>query len=264
MPTKPVSPPPEADPNYDPFAIFHATRSPIHPGFMREAVRTLLRALPSDPDEPAAWAERRLKSALIGLAALNPRDAIEVMLAVQALAAYYAAAACWRVGMNHHLPNGDSTRHLSAAAGAARTFDTLLKALERRQAKPLVVPLGRPQAHDWPEDPTELTPPEWDDRCQEGIEAPSPPADIVWTEADLTLADDLRDQDDAPDLDAGPIEGVRPDGSIIMPENPTPRQAAYIARRLGRTYRREFQAYQRLGLRRLPKIRGIRPGDLIP
>ena len=87
-----------------------------------------------------------MHSALLGLAALHPRDEIEVMLGVQAIAAYHAAAACWRIGINHHRPNGDSTRHITTAASRARTFDALLRALERRQAKPLCCPVGRPAA----------------------------------------------------------------------------------------------------------------------
>ena len=88
-------------------------------------------------------------SALLGLSALHPRDEIEVMLGVQAMSAYHAAAACWRIGMNHHLPNGDSTRHITTAASAARVFDSLLRAIERRQAKPLGIPIGRPAAQTW-------------------------------------------------------------------------------------------------------------------
>ena len=73
------------------------------------------------------------------------------MLGVQALCAYHAAAACWHQGMNHSYPRGSGLRQFSAAASAARTFDTLLKALERRQAKPLSVPVGRPAPRAWPE-----------------------------------------------------------------------------------------------------------------
>jgi hypothetical protein len=107
---------------------------------MREAVRTLLRTLPLDDDEPRHAATRRMFAALSALSTLRPRDKIELMLGVQALAAYHAAAALWRLGMNLKHPRGDGTRHFTTAATTARTFDTLLKAIERRQAKPLAPP----------------------------------------------------------------------------------------------------------------------------
>ena len=139
---------PATTPQYDPGAIFQAD-GPINPSIVHEAVRTLMRALPlDDEDEPRAWGFRRMESALTALSALRPRDEIEIMLGVQALSAYHAAAACWRIGMNLRKPHGDSTRHFSAAASAARTFDTLLKALERRQAKALPV-AGRPAPRAW-------------------------------------------------------------------------------------------------------------------
>ncbi|HEX2941840.1 MAG TPA: hypothetical protein VHO91_12400, partial [Rhodopila sp.] len=184
---------PEPDPDYDPHAIFDQN-GPLPPVFMREAIRTLMRAMPIDPEEPEAQATRRMYCALLGLAALNPRDEIEVMLAVQALAAYHAAAAGWRLGMNHHLPNGDSTRHVSMAATAARTFDTMLKALERRQAKPLAVPVGRPAAKCWPKDNPAATLANWAVLCRED-EAPPPDPAVIWTPEKLAAAARLREQE---------------------------------------------------------------------
>jgi hypothetical protein len=66
------------------------------------------------------------------------------MLGVPALSAYHAASACWRPGMNIRQPNGDSARHIATAISAASGLDPMLKALERRQAKPLSIPAGRP------------------------------------------------------------------------------------------------------------------------
>ena len=51
---------------------------------------------------------------------------------------------------------------------------------------------------------------------------------------------------------------------MIMPEDPTPQQAAYIGRRLGLMYKREFHETQRQGSNKIPKLRPIRPGDRIP
>ena len=261
MPSKPIA---EPDPDYDPQAIFRPD-GPFHPAFMCEAVRTMMRALPLDPDESPASANRRMYAAMLAVAAMHPRDEIEVMLSVQAVAAYHAAASGWRLGMNHHQPHGDSTRHASTAASAIRTFDTLLKALERRQAKPLAVPAGRPANRHWPDEDPSLVIDEWARRCEEK------PAEadrkVVWTPQALAVAAEQREQEDrqAADLDRDEdIEGILPDGGMIMPEHPTPQQETYIARRLGLAYRREYEENKRQGVRDKPKLRVLRPGDVVP
>ena len=260
---------PTADPEtpYNPTAIFDLN-GPLNPSFMHEAVRTLLRALPLDPTEPQALADRRMDSALLALAALHPRDEIEVMLGTQALSAYHAAAACWRIGMNHHRPNGDSTRHVTAAASAARTFDTLLKALERRQAKPLSVPVGRPAPQTWPaRDPGRFIR-ALADRCAPAQDADGPAPAADWTSEALAITDEICEQDrieaENHGLDIANTDGILPGGGMIMPEDPTPQQAAYIARRIGLGHKREYHESLRQGLRIIPKIRPLRTGDRVP
>ncbi|MDR3529975.1 MAG: hypothetical protein P4L90_05390 [Rhodopila sp.] len=263
----------EPAPPYDRDAIFHED-GPLEPGFMNEAIRTLMRTMPLDSTEPRGWAYRRMHSAMRALSALHPRDEIEVMLGVQALSAYHAAAACWRIGMNLRRPNGDSTRHITTAASAARTFDSLLKAMERRQAKPLSVPVGRPPSRAWPEPDPASAVLEWEERCRRGEDDPEPerrpePAlPVAWTQEDLAVADERREREriekENEGLDIANTEGILPGGGMIMPEDPTPQQAAYIGRRLGLMYKREYEADLRKGIKRIPKIRPIRPGDLIP
>jgi hypothetical protein len=268
-------------PTYDRTAIFHED-GPFDPHFMAEAVRTLMRTLPLDPDEPQGWQDRRMHSALLGLSALHPRDEIEVMFGVQAMAAYHSAAACFRLGMNHHRPNGDSTRHVTAACSAARTFDTMIRALERRQAKPLAIPLGRPAARIWNgPHPTPVIQ-AWSDRClrdPNGPEQPKPeqpkpeqpkpeqPA-IVWTAEAIAATEAMMDREriekENAGLDIANTEGILPSGGMILPDEPTPQQTAYMGRRLALMYRREYAERQRKGIKGYPKIRGIHPGDLIP
>ena len=104
---------------YDRDALFHPNGT-FNPSFICEAVRAIMRTLPIDPKEPKAWADRRMNSALLGLSALHPRDEIEVMLGVQAMSAYHAAAACFRIGMNLiGGPNGHSTRLMHYDEGSA-------------------------------------------------------------------------------------------------------------------------------------------------
>ena len=262
-----------ADTFYDPNAIFHED-GPLDPMFIADAVQALMRALPLDTMEPEAAQRRRLNSALLALAATNPRDPVEVMLAVQAIAAFHAACACWRIGMNLRHPRGDSTRHISAAATAARTFDTMLRAIERRQAKPLSVPVGRPAPRVWPRnaDPTFLDGVARRIQCDD--EAPvreplrRPPNPATWTPEALKIARQMRDQErsevESAGLDLAAVEGMLPGGGIIMPEYPTPAQEKYIARRLGLMYKREYAENLRLGIKAYPKIRPLRTGDLVP
>jgi hypothetical protein len=273
---------------YDPSAIFH-DNGPIEPIFIGESVRALMRAMPlANPAEPRGLAYRRMYTAMRALAALHPRDEIEVMLGVQAVAAYHAAAACWYIGMNLRQPSGDSTRHITTAASAARTFDTLLKALERRQAKSLTVPPGRPAAHEWSKPDVPAFMARIEARCRdEEYQTPGPPGpghrahddqaspaghdrrddQIAWTSDDLAVADAIaeceRIKDENQGLDLAATEGILPGGGMIMPQNPTQAQAAYIARRLGLSYKREYAENLRQGIRKYPRIRPLRTGDLI-
>jgi hypothetical protein len=258
--------PPDSEPAqpYNPYAIFDED-GPIHPSFMREAVRTLMRTMPLDPVEPPAWAHRRMHSAMLALAALHPRDEIEIMLGVQALCAFHAAAVGWYLGMNQTQPPGSGLRHIAAAASAARTFDTLLRALERRQAKPLSVPPGRPAPRCWPALDTRAFMADWEQRCA-GEPADDPV--IEWTPEAIAVAEEMLTQDriaaENEGLDLANTEGILPGGGMIMPEDPTPQQLAYLARRNALRLKREYAENRRRGINTLPKIRPIRPGDFIP
>jgi hypothetical protein len=259
MPTEATTQP------YDRDAIFDQN-GPINPIFMDEAIRALLRALPIDPEEPEDWTNRRMVTALTGLSAMHPRDEIEVMLGVQSLCAYHAAAACWHLGMNHQHPRGSGLRHFSAAASAARTFDTLLKALERRQAKPLAVPPGRPPAQIWhTKDPAEMLH-ALENRCRGEATDPTPVPAITWTNQACASTAELIDRErieaENEGLDIANTEGILPGGGMIMPEDPTPQQEAYLARRLVLSLKRERAENERNGIYTMPKLRPSRPGDL--
>jgi hypothetical protein len=237
---------------------------------MQEAVRTLLRALPLEPDEPSPWHHRRQITTLMGLAALHPRDEIELLLGIQALCAHHAAAVCWHLGMNQAQPAGSGLRHFTAAASAARTFDTLLRALERRQAKPLAIPVGRPAPRAWPALNVAAAVADWQQRCtgEPRDEATNGPSATVWTPEALAVAEAALAQDrfeaENEGLDLANTEGILPGGGMVVPENPTPQQRAYLARRYGLMLKRAYAENRRKGITTLPKIRPIRPGDVIP
>jgi hypothetical protein len=262
--------PVEDDPAYNPLAIFDPD-SPINPHFMDEAVRTLMRALPLDPEEPEAWRHRRMHCALIGLAGLHPRDEIEVMLAVQALCAYHAAGTAWYLGMNQRRPCGDNVRHVSAANASARTFDTLLRALERRQARPLTPPPGRPPPQAWPPANSTAVMQATEARVNQAGAAADPCIEVVWNQRQVEIAEQVVQQAQTDweneGLDLANTEGILPGGGMIMPEFPTPQQEAYMGRRLVLAMQRDYQTNLKNGLTGAaarPKIRLLRIGDLIP
>ena len=266
-----ASPPPV--PPYDRDAIY-SPNGPFNPWFMRESIRTMFRTLPLDPKEPRGYQDRRMYSALLGLSALHPRSEIEVMLGVQAMSAYHAAAAGFRLGMNlAGGPNGNSTRHITASCAAARTFDTMLKALERRQAKPLSIPTGCPSQRTWDDVPSPTIVIAGVTESVRADEAPqknpNPPENtVVWTKELIAAAEALREkeriEEENKGLDIANTEGILPGGGMILMDDPTPQQAAYMGRRLGLMYKREIAENRRKGSKETPKIRGIRPGDLIP
>jgi hypothetical protein len=266
-------PPVQVDPLYDPQAIFHEN-GPFDPEFIADAAQALMRAHPLETQEASASQRRHMNASLTAMAATHARDPIEVLLAVQALSAHQAACACWRIGMNSRYPHGDSTRHFSAAASAARTFDSLLRAIERRQAKPLSVPIGRPAPRVWPTDKT-ATALDWlAQRVRLYDEAPVPELprqrdkSVMWTLEALLVAKRMQEADLVAEENAGldltGVEGILPGGGIIMPEHPTPQQQDYIARRLGLMYKREYADNLRNGIKTYPKIRPLRVGDLVP
>ena len=196
------------------------------------------------------------------------------MLGVQAMAAHHAALAGFRLGMNlnNGRPSADSTRHIAAACSAARTFDSMLRALERRQAKPLSIPIGRPASQEWfAPDPTAVME-YWAENCradEDRPKRPNPPENhVVWTPEMIAAAEALREkeriEEENKGLDIANTEGILPGGGMILMDDPTPQQAAYMGRRLGLLYKREIAENRRKGIKETPKIRGIRPGDLIP
>ena len=247
---------------YDPQAIYHPN-SPIDPRCVAEALTAIKSATPIDPAEPKERVSSRMHCMLRSLSALHPRDEIELMLGVQTLCAYYAACACWRLGMNLALPHGDSTRHIVTAASAARAFDSMLRALERRQAKPLSIPLGRPEPQEWTQ--TGIEP--YQTILSTTVEAPirpKPPFNDDRANDDEVMDDSVFNaEDENAGLDLENTEGILPDGGMIMVEEPTPQQHAYMSRRLLLMYQRERAENHRNGITAKTEFRRIRPGDLI-
>ncbi|HET6605306.1 MAG TPA: hypothetical protein VFG62_01475 [Rhodopila sp.] len=280
-PTEPSPPPYPRD------ALFRPD-GPINPLFVDEMVRSLMRTLPHDPDEDEPARNRRMYATMSAISGMYPRDEIEMMYCVGAVAAFHAAMAGWRIGMNGAAPNGESTRHIAGANASIRTFDSMAKGLERRQARPCVAPPG-PNAWndidlkryaDWwtervracslplpdAEEPPPTAPlpvaneapPVTPDAPEPQARQPAAPGPI-WTTEMVAKAEAEMGEADAP---PPPVEGVEPDGSIVVPDNPTPEQEAYMGARIIHNARDQWTETIASGQK--PKIPRLRPGDRIP
>ncbi len=272
LPAEPLSPA-FAPRHGDGREALYALDGPIDPEFVSEVTRALIRTLPLETGEPQSWCNRRIAAALNAVAAMYPRDEIELMLCMQAVAAHHAAAAAWRLGMNHASPRGDSTRHITAAATAARAFDTLLRAVERRQAKPLAIPPGRPPNRTWgPADHTEFVTGmavrihagAANHDLADALLGAASPSDHTWTRDGRAQVEMLRLQEDYPGLNVGNIPGVLPGGGMIIPEFPSPEQQAYLSYRYANNIRGNYNRTLRDGGTALPKIVPMKPGDWMP
>jgi hypothetical protein len=253
---------------YDPDAIYDPN-GPLDPLVMEEAVGTIMRGIEPDLTEPPDAVSRRMHAALRALAGLHPRNEPELMLGVQARNAYHAANAAWRKGAQHATRPNEQRRHAATAASATRTFDAMLRALERRQAKPLSVPIGRPPAKPWPAQDLKTLQTDMENRwgLNHQQDAPDPVNQDAMTDDELITAwsAKARQWRENPNqgLDIANTEGILPDGSMIAPWNPTKQQAAYLDRRLAMTYVREQAENRRNGTNSPMQIRPIRTGDII-
>ncbi|WP_158928801.1 hypothetical protein [Acidisphaera sp. S103] len=135
----------------------------------------------------------------------------------------------------------------------------MLRALERRQAKPLSIPIGRPPPQTWP-------PPDLPAVQSPEPEDPAHPDQMDDDELITAWAAKGQQwlQDPNQGLDIANTPGILPDGSMIVPWNPTPAQVAYMERRLLLLYVREQAENRRNGITTPIRIRPTRPGDLIP
>jgi hypothetical protein len=256
----------EPPPPYPHDDLFTA-HGPIHPASTFDALRTLIRNLPMEPGERRLYRNRRICAAIRAVQALAPRDETELMLAVDAVTAHFQAAVHWRASTDDALTQAESLRHLSAAAAATRVFDSMLRAIERRQARPMA---ESPKCRDWlgidvdeKLDAVSALVRADEDAGEDAIIDPP-----VWPEAAIkrtqTGIDQVLRAEDGP-IPAG-IDGVAPDGSIIVPEHATEAQQDYIGRRIASHIRNERASRQSPGTKpgTRPIIRPLRPGDRVP
>jgi hypothetical protein len=111
---------------------------PPDPAFLDHLIGTLAGVWPS-----GGSAEDRRNAARAALEALQPRDLVEAMLAARMLAAHHASMDGFRRAMQPDISDAEAVRLRNSAIAAARSFDTALRALEKRQSAGLEPAPGR-------------------------------------------------------------------------------------------------------------------------
>jgi hypothetical protein len=112
-------------PTLPPFAIPPAT--------LRALVLTLPRP---GPDAPAGVWQQVAQAALGELGALDPRDALETLLAVRVISCNAAAADACRIAFEPTTTAPDALRHRANAVALGRTITALLRVLARLKQSP--------------------------------------------------------------------------------------------------------------------------------
>ena len=118
------------------------------PAFTNSLLNAVINAawLPNGGDQEAK--RRQLRIALGALGSFKPTDAIEGMLAAQAVAMHLAAMECFRRAMLPDQPSDTAARLRKDGANLARGVADMLDALDRKRGKgPQVVRVERVTVH---------------------------------------------------------------------------------------------------------------------
>jgi hypothetical protein len=155
---------------------------PIDPAFLDSMIETLAGAW------PGGSAEDHRPAARAAVAALQPRDIVEAMLATRMIAAHQATMDGSQRAMQPGVSDTDAVRLRNNAIAAARSFDAALRTLEKRRQAPADAPAKpRRQAAPPPPDvPDAVTPiphrPRFEPRDKAGSPIPR------WRSEDMTMA----------------------------------------------------------------------------
>jgi hypothetical protein len=99
-----------------------------------DLLRRLLSALPKPTDETPERRHARIGDTRAALAAFKPRDAIEAMLAAEAIATHGAVMECYRLALAGDLSGDAARRQRATAATLVRCLRDTLRLLAQRQA----------------------------------------------------------------------------------------------------------------------------------
>jgi len=100
----------------------------IDPAFLASMIEAVALTFPPET------AEDPVAAAHAALAAMQPRDLIEAMLAARMIAAHHASIDSYRRAMLPGLSDPDVIRLRASAVAASRSFDAALRMLEKRRA----------------------------------------------------------------------------------------------------------------------------------
>lgn len=134
---------------------------PLGPEFSNDLLRSIVATLPFDDLlDPTEQDLGCCTGALTLLEALQPRTAVEAILAAQVIAAHHAIMDCHHQTMQGGLAEAIAAMLRNNVVGLTRSMEIVLRTLERRQARPLPPPLPPVStALDWTLDPTAEGPP---------------------------------------------------------------------------------------------------------
>jgi hypothetical protein len=122
-----------SNPPPDPAALPTKPLYPIPPATLRAMVLTLARPLPDAPE--SAWQEV-VQAGLDDLAALDPRDPIEAMLAIQIIAANAGSLDAYRLAFEPGTTAAQALRQRANAASLARGMTGAIRLLKEQRALP--------------------------------------------------------------------------------------------------------------------------------
>lgn len=135
----------------------------LPPALSREIFASLCRSLPPPADETQQARDARDTFAMAAIAALDPSDTAEAMLAVQVVTAECHARDCLRLATEHRHDLPIAFRCRSQAAALMRQMHQALRALRLAQAQRPSVAVNLPLEHpadllpDLPPEPEPVT-----------------------------------------------------------------------------------------------------------
>lgn len=114
--------------------------SPLSRVFIRSLLRALAATLPNDDRTTAEITDDMWEMARELFFDMHPNSAIEAVYAARAVAAHFAAMDMYARAAKPEMSNEKVLRLRNSAIAASRSFDTALRRMELRQARPTARP----------------------------------------------------------------------------------------------------------------------------
>jgi hypothetical protein len=130
-----AQPPAEAEPAEAPGRSLCESTGASSPRLAAMLMAGIYGTTPISPNTPPEVRAARLGGSLDAVGSFAPRDAIEGMMAAQAVALHHAAMECARRALHPDLPPGAASRLRREAANLSRAMVDMAEALDRRRGK---------------------------------------------------------------------------------------------------------------------------------